>query len=419
MYTCVRAIIQGRSDNARFTQIADAADAVLRSLLNENNQVFLILTHPAVTHELSLDLSLVTNKVYAVHPDLTVGDWLVSLGTQSLPTTNTLPEVTAGLVKYNDAFAAGYKLERVHPTAGKDSQFPPADYTDLLITKTDADYEKFYKHILVTINGLAHIADYSTAGIKVKGGGASVYKANRHNIGLMSFLDVGELSFYPIDASMVKPRFSDKLSNGLTLQVPGVDLSNKVVFLSLGGFLHFTGGYFSVIGDNTLILDWNKIPLAPRYFHSKPLIDLSGFEETLVRNESHGDALDLKQAASNESILAYLGLAQSFIVVLEADNFYVERHQLEKTGLPGRFYAYDRPEWPLQLENGTLPAYLAMPEQGMYSVCVEENLVPRYVSETVPASINYDNGAEITMYARYYSSGYLLEMGTELIKQSA
>jgi hypothetical protein len=136
----------------------------------------------------------------------------------------------------------------------------------------------------------------------------------------------------------------------------------------------------------------------------------------MVRNEDHGDALDLNQANSDASITAYMSLPQSFIILLDAKNFYYERHALERTGLPGRYYSYELPKFPMQLENGLLPAYVAMPESGMYSLAIYENLIRNFQHDTKkPADDMYFNGARKSSNLGHYASAYLLEMGTEFL----
>jgi len=416
MYTCVRAIVCPRGVNARFSETQVGGIAV-RDLLTQNMSVQLVLKHPAINHEVGLNLTTVADLIYSIRPDITVNDWLFALGNKTLPTTDTVLKKTVSLIRYNDAFMAGYHLNRQHPLAAADSQLPDSELTDILMTKNGITYKELYESCLISVNGLLHLTDYSTRGLRVKDAGQSVRYANKNSIGMISFREVGKLSFFPIKGDSLKPFATDApLKNGFTISLPNVDLSNKIAMLSIGGVLHFADDCYRVTGDHSILVEWWKIPFAHRYFDAEPFIDMRTFEATLVRNPRHGSALDLDQAMTDASIRAYMELSQTFLILLEADHFYYERHATEMTGLQGRYYSYERPDLPLQLENGFLPPYVATPENGVYVIALDDNLIPRYVHDTKPITDDhYFNKAKRSSRPGYYSAGYLLEMGREYL----
>lgn len=417
MYICVRALLRQRGDNQRLTE-TQVGSASVRTLLHDNAVVYLVLTNPAIDHEVGLDLSTIADIVYNLNENTTVDQWLVSLDTASLPTSDTVLVKEVGVVGYNDIFAAGYSLELISPISGPGSQLPQSELTDILVTKSGLDYELLYQHCLVTVNGLLHLTDSSTSGMTVKDAGKSIGLANRHDIGLISFLDVGAIATVPITPEMVLSYTGGSLENGFLIALPDIDLSNKVVMLSVGGYLHFSNECYLVVGDHSILFQWWKYPLAHRFYNANKLIDMTPFTDTLVKNPDHGEALDLNQANSDESIRAFMSLSQSFVILLDADNFYFERHGLERTGLPGRYYNYELPKYPMQLETGLLPAYVAMPEDGMYSLAINSNLVRSFQHDTKrPTDDQYFNDARISSNLGYYASAYLLEMGTEFLTE--
>lgn len=415
MYTCQRALLRPRGANQRLIE-AQVGNSYLRNLVTEYDIAYLVLKHPALTKEVSLNLMDILDTVYSVLENVTVDDWLVSLGDTSLPTSDTVPKRQAGVAKFNDAFSAEFKVNRIHPTAGEGNEYPDEDLTDILMTKPGMDYALLYRNCLVNVNGLYHITDYSTRGLRVKDAGRSTYLANNHDIGLVSFLDVGKVTVTPITAAMIKPKGTNPLKNGFIVNVPKIDLSKRIVMMSIGGYLHYGEQQYSVTGDHSIDVQWYNIPLASRYHNSKGLIDLSKFEDTMTHNPNHGSALDLNQANTDEAIKAYMTLSQSFVITIEAANLYYMRHGLERTKLPGRYVAYERPRFPLQLENGLMPSYIAIVEDDLYSIAVTDNMVSRYVADKQPMSpVMYDNGARISSERQKYASAYFLEFGTDYL----
>lgn len=422
MYTCERAILRRKGENQRLIE-AQVNLTPVRELVTNYDRVYLVLKHSAVANELSLDLHSIPDITFALAPSVTVDNWLVSLGSQSLPTSNTVPKVTAGVIKSRDLFAASYHAERIHPTAGAGSTLPEGDLTDMLVTRPDTDYQKVFEHSLWTVNGLFHYADYSSRGLQIKDGGRSTRFANRNQLGLHSTLAVGKVKTYPITDAMIKAASKnvlgdDPLLNGVILRLVDEDLSNKIVMLSLAGILHFANNRYRVTGDQTILVEWWKMPVMEMFYNTRDLIDLSSFEETLLPSRAESGTLDLNQANLDISIRAFLKLPQSFIITIEADNFFYNRLPVEQTALPGRYYFSERPKYPLQLENGLIPEYMTYDDWGQYVIAVDRNMVNRYIHNTRPYKTegNFVTGGRESSRPEFFADAYLLEMGTEFIE---
>lgn len=422
MYACERAIVRHNGVNQRFVE-TQVNDIPVRDLLADNETVKLILTHTAADHELCLDLKDVQTQVYTLDPAMTVAQWLQANGNRTLPTSDQLPKIVTKQARYRDLFVAGYHAEKIHPLAGDGNMMPDADLTDLRITKLDADYKDFFEHALVTINGFPHLTDYSSRGIQVKDAGRSIRYANLNNIGLISFANVGKVTCYPITDEMIHPMGDTAqgqlpLKNGVILSVPDVDLTDKVVMLSLGGWLHHSNSRYTVLGQHSILLAWPQLPIMEMFYDARPFIDMSKFEETLSPQFNKREALDLNVANKDESIRAYLKLSQSFIITIEVDNFYTDRIKLENTQLAGRYYHHEYPRLPLQFQDGRMLEYMTYHEDGVHVLAVNENLAKRYLHNTRPYAKedHYVTGGKISSFPTYYGSAYLLDMGTEYLE---
>lgn len=417
MYTCVSAVVKTQGVNQKY-QVKDVNAELVRDLISQSTAVYLLLTHPAIPNTVSLDLMSVPDITVTIPATLTVAQWLTSRGNASLPTKEELPVVKKASVRYNDGFLAGYSISLLHPTAGEGAELPDSEMTDLRLTRSGMDYAAFCKKCLVTVNSLLHITDSSTRGIRVVDGGRSVQYANKNSIGIHSFSEVGELNFYPIDKDNVYKRNGLNLREGFTIKLPDeVDLLGKVVLLSLGGYLHTGQHRYSITGERTIFVEWAKIPFAERYFESRKLIDLSKFEDTVEFTANQGFTLDMLQALSDESILAYLGLSQSFIITVDTDDFLHERVPLERTGLPGRYYFYEPPIYPMQLGTGLMPEYIPVNDDGEYELCIDDNFAKRFYDDTrLISENNRATGFAVPQFPKFYASAYMLKMGKEFIE---
>lgn len=412
MYACINSFIRAKAPGSKITERL-VNDIPVRTLVEENSVAHLILTHPAATEPMGLDLFKSLDLVYSLDPAITVDNWLISLGDVSLPTEEKVPKLVKAKVKYNDLVNAGFDPQLAHPTIGSGNELPLSDLTDILVSKLGMDYEKVYRNCLFTVNGLFHIADYRGGGVLVSGAGRSVQHSNRNQLGILSFQALGEIKSIPIEREMIKPLIEEgPLRHGFSLHLPDHDLDNKTVLLSIAGILHVAQHHYRVTGNGSVVIEWWKIPFSRIYNDTKGLIDYAKFHKTLDRNPNAGDALDLKQAMSDESILAFMEMDQTFIILLDGDGFYVDREEVEHTGLPGRYYTYARPSAPLQLDTGLMPEYIAKPEGDTWTIIIDDNAHYDYLHESRPPTAdNYVNSGHTPAKEMIYSTAWLLEMG--------
>lgn len=421
MYSCVKVYTRSNVPGSKFNETpADFALASVRSYL-EKGDCYLTLTNVASLNTYLLNLVDAADLIYNKSPDITITQWLIAIGDTTLPVTIIDPTkfgIKKNLVKYNDLINAQYDPQLAHPTIGVGTELPYSELTDLRVTKTGADYLKVVRNCLFTVNGLLHIADHSTTGIRVTDGGRSVQHANANQLGMISFQQLGQIKCLPVTKEMIKPLTPDaKLKDGFSISFgQDIDLSNKVVMLSLGGILHHSNQYYQLQGDHSMIVEWWKVPFRRRYFDTKAFIDLTSFNNTIDRNPAHHDTLDITKALSDESITAYMELSQTFVILLDAKSMYWSMDEVEQTDLPGRYYTYARPSAPLLLDNGFLVEYVAKPENGTWVLAIDNGYSYNYYWQTKPSETNdYIPDAESSTRPFYYSRGWLLEMGSEYL----
>ena len=415
MFTFVSALASLRGANQRLAD-TDVGNTPVRDLMTTYSQCILILSHPALDHNVSLDVALVADQFLQLSPDLTVNTWLVAIGDNDLPFNNTIPTISKSSALASEAWTAGFDIQRVHPLSGDGNHYPDADLTHLRLTKPGIDYLDMYNYVLASVNGLFHLTDAGDDGFRIIDGGKSIWHSRRNEVGLISFSSVGQVECFPITADMITGRRGLPLSQGAIITAPEADFGNKFVMVVIGGILHTAGHQYRVVGDSSVQIDWWKLPIHRRFFDTYKLIDWSPVFDTMEVNKEHVGSLDLKQMNTDESIKAYLTMSNTFIITVDAPNLFFENLRLERTGLAGRYYSHVRPTLPLLLDNGLMPAYtIHDPNNGMYSLAVDGNNRPSYLHDTRNAleDEQYVNDAKIHHPEKHYTGAHLLDMFTE------
>lgn len=413
MYTYVSSVVKNKGSAGRWIEV-DLSNEKILSLFQTYQTVYLILSNPSLSHDVSLNIADASPLINLYPTDITVKDWLVAIGNLTLPTTDYIPRTNTKKVLYNDLYNAGYKVQLVHRQAAVDSQLPDSEKQDALVTRPLTDYQKFYESCLVTVNGFVHMTDYGTDGVRILDAGRTNWISNEHHIGVMSFREIGKLTHIPITEDMVHCQPESKLYDGAFIQLPE-DIGDRVPLLVVGGYLQILDDSYFVAGERSICVKMKKLAYIDRFFSSRKYIDMSSVEALCTRDTRNPDHFAYKELVSDPVLKKYLTLSQSFVVLVDTDNLFVELHKLEYTRLPGRYYAYQQPRWPLMTELGRLPAYVADREEDTWVVSLFDNLTEqrRYHSYEYQSELSLD-GARITSMPYIYSPGYLLEIGSDV-----
>lgn len=367
MYKYVRAVGRRYGQSERWKPV-NLAKVTLSEAFAEYANIWVWVTHELIDHEQVLDLNELKSELF--FENVLLPTWLTTIGNRSLPIDDTPPTFETVKVRCMDLWLAGYKVTTTNPLGHPEMEYPRNDEVDLLITRPDTDYELFARHCLVSINGLIHRVDYSTSGVHVAGGGKSNLIANRNEVCGISFLDIGELTTLTIDPAKVTRSHPDQPLCEVITYDTGVDLTNKVVGVVLGGYFHLLDKVCNVVSDTGVSIQIGNTPLLERWYESKGLIDMESI--TLEQNPNNVEHIDRSEFFSDEVMLKYLTLPQTFIVLIDTPNLYVDRHALRSTGLPGKFVDHTGELFPLIGPLGKLMSYHREANDGQYSIAVHE-----------------------------------------------
>lgn len=398
-------------NNANQWSAVDLSNVDLNVIFRSYSQVYVTLTHTSLPGQMYLDLNAVRETIPIDTGFRTISNWLATLGNATLPTQPLPPVTTAKVALYNDVHHAGYRVRTVAAGRHPDSQINPGDKHDLMISGRNLDFRQWWRYCLVTVNGMYHRVGASSEGLYVIDGARSGRIANDNQLGLHNFREVGALQIIPITPDMIYKNHPDqKYRNYAYVKLPQPSL-NKTVMLVLGGYLHVLDGVYRQIGEQAVQIDFNNYKLPERILESIDRINLAPLRlDPSVVNDRMFTIEDLYDDAT---LLAYMTLPQSFIVLVDTNSLFVRRHPVEHSGLPGRYIApMPLKRYPLQSALGRCYDYRAFPQDGRCVLACDTAFTQHYNFQTAPWKANYAiDDSTYQADPRHYAPAHLLEIG--------
>jgi len=410
-YTYVSALVRpGRTDPAWIA--ADLGDLAIRVILNTYYELSIKLSNPFESGDRYLTKDLLWQQAPMTIPSTqTLNQWLASLGNQALTTAADPAPMTPVAVRYSDAWQAGFSITRGDIARNAQTQASPASLPDLILTKPGLDMVSMANYMLVSVNGYLHRAVGTINGLFALGAGLTHDISNENYCGIFSFLNIAEVQQIPITPAMVhKPNLQLQYQQSAYITVP-VSLENKIVLLSLGGYLHVLDGLYEKVSNTTLKINIHKLQLPQRLYASAQRIDLSSLP--ISTGLKTAEQWSIASIYSDAVILSYLTLPQSFLIVVDAESWYMQRHTLERSCIPGRYFGYVNRRLPLIGPLGRLYEYRLSKEEDTYVYGCESMHDPQFNFETtIFQNLRSIGPHQISSEPWRPGLGQLLEMGT-------
>ena len=385
MYTLVRSRYRADRRKGRW-QEADLSNEIVTTLSTQFGDVYLYIEYPGagVMQLKALRFDNVVTWMNNVDPTFTVQQWLTSLGNQTLPFEDKLPPEKERLVKYAQAWHAGYKLQPKGRNANVNSDASKFSKEDLLMTHPTHSYKDYDDYCLTTVNGYFHITDYTTDGIRIWDGNKSVRRANNNQIGVYSFETVGKIRKVPITPDMVKPqRAGAPLNDASYLTMPAnIDIENKTVLLVVGGYLQVLSKVYMSVSEHTWRIELGSSMFLDRYIQSVRELDLDVLGLTI--DPKNPTLMSLAQMRSDEVVMKYLTMSQTFFVIVDTPTFFQDYEPVEWLRLPGRFIDPEETKLPMVGAYGRALDYHTIHEVDTFVYAASDNIRHNYDAMSTP-----------------------------------
>lgn len=414
MYLYSKAVALKKTIGAQW-QAVDLSEKTVAEIYNEYSRVVLELTNTFLEEPMYVDMETLRDDYLRFGG--TIPQMLLDINDLTLETVPSFPTATVKYCRYTDAYQAGYKIELCEAGKFYPNNYPKPDLSDIALSrpKYKTDMSSVHDYCLITVNGYLHLTDTDGNYCYVYGAGDSLHKCGKNYVGVLSFQDIGKVKKVPITDSMIISREVNTPMAERTYLKLDEDLSNKYVLLSLGGYLMFPDGQgLTQVGDQLFGINFGAFSFVERVLESMQYLDLTPLG--LQSDETLPDTISVEQLMTDEVLIRYLKLSQSFFVVVDANNLFANAIHLRNSNHPGMFTAYQEPTAPLVVGRGKLAEYWKKEEDGFWSVTVEDSFYRNYVFEgNAVKHLKNVNNALLAPNPFNHSRAHLLEIGAYVL----
>ena len=398
-------------DSAEWVDL-DLGDVAIGVILETYYQVSIALSNSftGLTGYLDRD-GLLAQGPSTLPQTQTINEWLTALGFQTLLLSADAPSTTPTYVTYSDAFQSGFSANRSNISRHPGTSVSPDYLPDILMTKQGLDLASLSHYALVTVNGYLHRTVGSVDGLYVLNGGRTNDITKDATVGIMSFLPIGKVQQLPILPSMVHKANQQMVYADSAYITSPVSLKGKTLLLSIGGYLHCLDRAYEKVSDTLIRIDTRYLNLPQRLYQSVNYIDLSTLP--IDTSAEGSERWAVSALYSDALILNYLTLPQSFLIVVDSDNWFSQHFDLEGSGVPGMYFSGHNFQYPMVGPYGKLYDYWRKQEDDTTVYSTDSMVRNNYLFETIPFMAQSNIGPEREP-SRAWENGdaYLLQMGT-------
>lgn len=420
MYIINDLIARSKTPGSKYAKVTNVSSLTMDELIDKYKDIYIRLTHfTEPDTDMVLKLSDVNELLYSTNRSVPLQTWFEQIGNVTLPVTKEGLELEDGFVIQTDLLDIGFKPTLVDDKNQESSHKHREDMVNVKLTDNSGRYREYHDYCLFTCNGLLHRHDADENGLYIEGAGVSTDIENKVQFSSLSFHNLGKVTIYPIDPTMIKRHNGERYHDGFYLELPDVDFSDKTIMLSICGMLHYNNQHYKVTSDNTIKVFWSHLRFVDRYIDFRHKLDWDIVRDNIDRSDEEGNIfVDRIAAEDDETILAALQMSQTFVIVIDTDNISYDKVALERTQLPGRFISNVKPYGPVILGNGLIHPYRVREESNsVFSVIMDDNwLRNKYEDTRGPHSSPNIVTNDRSQNKKYLSDGYMLSISSERIK---
>lgn len=338
----------------------DVGNMSMSDIYTKYQRVYLTLTHTVVGGKYTLNMDKLPAEVKI--QAYTLLQYLQAVGANSLPVEANVVNLAYKTVRSYNLWHAHFNFKAMNRAYHPDMVISWSQQTDLYMTKPEAHPVNLIKYGLFTVNGFVHMANTLADGVMIHSGAESARRGEDTQVGLLDFQHVGEIECIPITKDMLfKRNPQGSYRENVYIRVPK-PMYGKTPLLVIGGFLHALDDLYSATSDVTIKFDFYKYSWLKRYNLAKKDLNL---ESLNVAVEANG-ATSYESLMSDEVIAEWFTLSQSFIVLVNTPELNVSTMEVEYSGLPGAYYTYSVPKYPLILGDGKIAEYTQVHQKKGY-----------------------------------------------------
>ena len=419
MYTYVDTLAVEKSIGSTWTHY-DTKNVMLRQVYGRFSKMILIV------HDSYTDKEMYVNMMYYVTSlatsEQTVGEWLHDMNGLPLSTVTELPTADYKYAEYANAVLHGYKIMPAWMGNYVPDNYPLLDLPDLRLTRPrlPTNMELLHTHCMLSVNGYYHQTDATEDEAYIIQGGTTAAMHRCSHVGILSFMSIGAIQKQPWKKEQIVPlEEGGALKDGMILRTD-VDLTDKSVFMIVGGYLVTPqDGVFYQNGDQTFVFQLKGIPYIERYFNSYKELDMSSMNVIKETSSTSADAINQDSLWSDEVIMQYMMLSQSFLVIVDSPELFFEHANVRVSNLPGFITSYQEPKWPLVMGYGKHVEYSRVKEYKWWALRVNDPYYRHFAFTTVPTQTLQTVSDNLVPYNQAYfrTTGYLLKIGGIDIKK--
>lgn len=380
---------------------------LLYDIFNNFSSGTIVLTNPSLIGDQYVDLVTLQQSGLPM-PNITFNSWLGTLGVSPIPASTTAPSYIQPVkvaVTYQDTWATGYYLNRIHPTIPDATNLPVASLTDGLVTSDyGANVTALSTYGLFHVNGYLHRSFPNGTGVQLVGAGATTEVSGKNTSGILNFTSIGALTQIAITPDKVSLEPGLTYNNSAIINL-NTDLTNKTLMMSIGGVLHTEQDVLLVLNRSQGIVKirTGKMDFMERMVYQLDKIDLSSLGIMTGFSTSQTEIMSVPALTAPETIFKYLTLPQTFAIIIDNPNVFVEWTYPQNSGVWGRYTSQEDPVTPMIDVRGRFIPYIRKAEGRVISYITTDDEYRNFIYRT--ADINdlrvVTNGCKIGQYRAF------------------